>query len=182
MENKTRLEKLYDEKIRPALQKELSLRNVMQVPEIRKIVLNVGIKEAVGDSKVIQSVMDVVAKIAGQQPVKTKARHSIASFKLREGMPIGVKVTLRRRRMYEFLDRLLNLAIPKIRDFQGLATKCDGRGNYNLGISDWTIFPEIEYEVGGKIYGLNITIETTTDDDKYAIALLKSFGMPFREA
>ncbi len=179
--NKTRLEELYNTKIKPQLQKELALKNVMEVPKITKVVLNVGIKDAVGDSKIVQSVADTIAKIAGQAPVRTIAKKSIAGFKLREGMPIGVMVTLRRQRMYEFLDRLIHLALPKVRDFQGVSTKLDGRGNFNLGIREWTIFPEVDYDVGSKIYGLNITIHTTAYTDEHGFALLEQFEMPFRK-
>jgi large subunit ribosomal protein L5 len=179
---KSRLEELYNTTIRPQLLKDLGLKNIMEVPKISKIVLNVGVKDAVADSKVLQLVTDVLAKISGQAPVKTLARKSIAGFKLREGMAIGAMVTLRGRRMYEFLDRLISLSLPRVRDFQGVPVKLDGRGNYNLGIKEWTIFPEIEYSVGDKVYGLNITIQTTARADKHGFELLKSFGMPFRKA
>lgn len=182
MKDKARLEKQYIDEIRPQLQKELGLENIMQIPRLRKIVLNVGVKGAVGDSKELQVVADVVQKISGQRPVRCIARKSIASFKLREGMPIGVKVTLRGRAMYEFLDRLINLALPNYRDFQGVSTKFDNQGNYNLGIKEWSIFPEIEFEVSSKVYGMNITIETSTNDDNQARALLKKFRMPFKSA
>jgi large subunit ribosomal protein L5 len=177
---KARLEELYGATIKPQLQKKLSIKNVMEVPRITKIVLNVGVKDAISDSKAIQSVYDTLMKIAGQVPVRTYAKKSIAGFKLREGMPIGVKVTLRGQRMYEFLDRLINLALPKVRDFQGVPSKFDGRGNYNLGIKEWTIFPEVDYDIGSKIHGLNVTIHTTAHNDERALALLESFGMPFR--
>lgn len=179
--NKARLEDLYIKEIRPKLKAGLGLKNIMEVPKISKIVLNVGIKEAVADSKAVQSVFDTIAKIAGQAPVKTLARKSIAGFKLREGMPIGVKVTLRRERMYKFLDKLINLALPKVRDFQGVTTRFDRRGNYNLGIKEWTIFPELDLEVGEKVHGMNITIQTTALNDAHGFELLKSFGMPFRK-
>ena len=182
MMDKARLEKQYINEIRPQLQKELGLENIMQIPRLRKIVLNVGVKGAVGDSKELQVVTDVVQKISGQRPVRCIARKSIASFKLREGMPIGVKVTLRGRAMYEFLDRLINLALPNYRDFQGVSSKFDRQGNYNLGIKEWSIFPEIEFEVSSKVYGMNITIETSTNDDDHARALLKKFRMPFKSA
>lgn len=179
--HKARLEEHYFTKVRPDLQKKLGLDNVMEVPAISKIVLNVGVKDAVSDSKVLQSVMTVLGAITGQRPVRTLARKSIATFKLREGMPIGTMVTLRRANMFEFLDRLINLALPKVRDFQGVSTRFDGRGNYNLGIKEWTIFPEIDYGMGDKVYGLNITIHTTAKTDAHAHELLKEFGMPFRK-
>ena len=149
--SKARLEELYNSKVRPELQKKLGLKNIMEVPKITKIVLNVGVKDAIADSKVLQSVMDTVGKISGQAPVKTLAKKSIASFKLRAGMPIGVKVTLRKKNMYDFLDKLINLALPKTRDFQGVPSAFDGRGNYNLGLKEITIFPEIDYDINQKI-------------------------------
>jgi len=178
---KARLEELYNTKIRSQLQKELGLKNIMEVPKVSKIVVNVGVKDAVKDSKVLKGVMDVISKITGQLPVRTLAKKSIAGFKLREGMPIGVSVTMRKNRMYEFLDRLINIALPEVRDFQGVTKKLDGRGNYNLGIKEWTVFPEIEYTVGDKVYGLNVTIATTAKNDEHAFALLKLFGMPFKK-
>ncbi len=179
--DKPRLQQLYFEEIRPQLMKSLNLNNIMQVPEIKKIVLNVGVKEAVEDSKAIQAVMDGITKIAGQKPVKTMARKSIAGFKIREDMSIGVRVTLRKEKMYEFLDRFINLALPAVRDFQGLPTKMDGRGNYNIGIKEWIIFPEIEFGAYDKIYGLNVTIQTSANTDDNALELLKKFKMPFRK-
>jgi len=178
---KPRLEELYVSKIRPALKKQLKFNNIMEVPKIEKIVLNVGVKEAINDSKVLSLVMNTIALIAGQRPVKRLARKSIAGFKMRKGMPIGVMVTLRRKKMYEFLDRLISLALPKVRDFQGLATRFDGRGNYNLGIKEWIVFPEVEYDVGKKVYGFNITIQTTAKNDEEGRALLESFNAPFRK-
>lgn len=178
---KARLEELYNKKIRDQLKKDLELDNVMKVPKISKIVVNVGVKDAVKDSKILKNVVEVVTKITGQMPVRTFAKKSIAGFKLREGMPIGVMVTLRSKMMYEFLDRLINIALPEVRDFQGVGNKMDGRGNYNLGIKEWTIFPEVEYSVGDKVYGLNITVQTTAKNDDHAFALLKSFGMPFKK-
>lgn len=177
---KARLEELFREKIRSELKEKLGLDNIMDVPQVSKIVLNVGVKEAIGDSKLLKAVETAISKIAGQKPVRTMAKKSIAGFKLREGMPIGVMVTLRRRRMYEFLDRLINLALPEVKDFQGVPRKLDRRGNYNLGIKEWTIFPEIEYSVGDRIYGINVTIQTSSSDDDRARALLEAFGMPFR--
>jgi len=178
---KARLEELYNTKIRSQLQKELGLENIMEVPKVSKVVVNVGVKDAVKDSKVLKGVIEVISKITGQLAVRTLAKKSIAGFKLREGMPIGVRVTLRKDRMYEFLDRLINIALPEVRDFQGVSNKLDGRGNYNLGIKEWTVFPEIEYTVGDKLYGLNVTIETTAKSDEYGFALLKMFGMPFKK-
>jgi len=179
---KARLEELYNTKIRSQLQKELGLKNIMEVPKVSKIVVNVGVKDAVKDSKVLKGVMDVISKITGQLPVRTLAKKSIAGFKLREGMPIGVSVTMRKNRMYEFLDRLINIALPEVRDFQGVTKKLDGRGNYNLGIKEWTVFPEIEYTVGDKVYGLNVTIATTAKNDEHSYMLLEYFGMPFKKA
>ena len=177
---KARLEELYNITIKPQLQKQLGMKNVMEVPKITKVVLNVGVKDAISDSKAIQGVLDILTKISGQVPVKTLAKKSIAGFKLREGMPIGAKVTLRGQRMYEFLDRFINLALPKVRDFQGVPLKFDGRGNYNLGVKEWIIFPEVDYDIGSKIHGLNITIHTTASTDERGLALLENFGMPFR--
>jgi len=178
---KARLEKLYNEKIRSQLKKDLKLKNIMEVPKISKIVINVGVKDAIKDSKVLKSVSDVVAKIAGQRPVRTLAKKSIAGFKLRAGMPIGIMVTLRGKQMYEFLDRLINIALPEVRDFQGVTKNFDKKGNYNLGIKEWTVFPEIEYNVGDKMYGMNVSIATTANTGEHAFELLKMFGMPFKK-
>ncbi|KKP35754.1 MAG: 50S ribosomal protein L5 [candidate division TM6 bacterium GW2011_GWF2_32_72] len=177
---KTRLEELYNSQIRPNLKKELGL-NFMEVPKISKIVLNVGCKSAISDSKVLNDIVDVLGKIAGQAPVKTIAKKSIAGFKLREGMSIGAMVTLRKSKMYEFLDRLINLALPAERDFQGVKRSFDRAGNLNLGIREWIIFPEVDFGVGEKVFGLNITINTTAKTDEAAYELLKGFGMPFRK-
>ena len=177
--SKSRLDELYITKLRLELQKELGKVNIMEVPQLGKIVVNVGVKEAVKDSRVLQKVVDVVSKITGQIPVKTKAKKSIASFKVREGMPLGVKVTLRRKNMYEFLDRLINLALPKVRDFQGISIKFDRQGNYNLGIREWNIFPEADREE--LVHGLNVTFDITTKNPEEGYALLKSFGMPFKQ-
>lgn len=179
---KARLQEQFSKEIAPQLQKTLKLNNVMEIPKISKIVLNIGVKDAVSDSKVLQKVTKTLTDIAGQTAVKTLARKSIASFKLREGMPIGVMVTLRKKNMYVFLDKFISLALPKVRDFQGVSTKLDGRGNYNLGIKDWTIFPEVEFGATEKVSGLNITFHTTADNDVHGYELLKSFGMPFRKA
>lgn len=177
----SRLEELYKNKLRSDLQKELKLKNIMLVPRITKIVLNVGVKDAVADSKVLNVVQETLTKIAGQSAVRTLAKKSIAGFKLREGSPIGVMVTLRRERMYDFLDKLINLALPAVRDFQGVSQKFDGHGNYNLGIRDWFVFPEVDYDQVDKVRGLNITIHTTAKNDDFGRALLKCFNMPFRK-
>lgn len=180
---KARLYEDYVARIRPALQTELGLTNVMEVPKVRKIVINVGAgKEMIADSKVIKVINDVLARITGQRPVTTLARKSIAGFKIRSGMTLGAKVTLRGRSMYEFLDRLINIALPNVRDFQGVPSRFDSQGNYNLGIREWLIFPEVNYEITDKVCGLNVTIETTAKTGEQAHALLKKFGMPFRQA
>ncbi|EKE05173.1 MAG: 50S ribosomal protein L5 [uncultured bacterium] len=178
---RARLEELYNAEIRSQLQKDLGLKNIMEVPKVSKIVVNVGVKDAVKDSKVLKDVVDVISRITGQLPIKTEAKKSIAGFKLREGMPIGVCVTLRKQMMYEFLDRLINIALPEVRDFQGVGNKFDGRGNYNLGIKEWSIFPEVDFSVGDKICGLNITIQTSAKNDAHGHELLKKFGMPFKK-
>ena len=178
---KPRLEVLYKEKLVKELQTELNLSNVMEVPKLSKIVLNIGVKEAVTDSKILGVVERILTSIAGQAAVRTKAKKSIAGFKIREDMPIGVKVTLRRDRMYEFLDRLINLSLPMVRDFRGVSKKFDQRGNYNLGIKEWVIFPEVDYDSANRIFGMNITFHTSADKDEHAYALLKSFGMPFKK-
>lgn len=177
-----RLEELYKTKVRSELQKKLGLKNIMEVPKITKIVVNVGVKDAISDSKVLPLVIAAVERITGQAAVRTLAKKSIAGFKLRAGMPIGVKVTLRKRNMYNFLDKLINLSLPKTRDFQGVGTGFDGRGNYNLGLKEVTIFPEVEYDINQKLHGLNVTICTTASSDEHGRELLKEFGMPFRKA
>ncbi len=178
---KSRLEDLYKTKIRPELHSELGLSNVMQVPKIEKIVINIGAKDAVADSRVIAGVKDVLNKITGQAVVQTLAKKSIAGFKLREGVPIGVMVTLRRSGMYHFLDKLINIVLPAVRDFQGVKVTFDGNGNYNLGIKDWMVFPEVDYDKVDKSRGMNITIQTTAQNDEHAQQLLKKFNMPFRK-
>jgi large subunit ribosomal protein L5 len=179
---KPRLEEFYTTVLRPQLQEKLALGNIMEVPKLDKIVLNVGVKGAVADSRELQHVAQWLTAIAGQAPVKTAARKSIAAFKIRQGMQLGVRVTLRREKMYSFLDKLLNLALPKVRDFHGVApTSFDGRGNYNLGIKDLAIFPEIETLPSDKTYGMNITIGTTAANNAHGYELLKGFGMPFRK-
>jgi large subunit ribosomal protein L5 len=179
---KNRLKELYESSIRPQLLQELSLDNVMRVPKLTKIVLNVGAKAALTNSKILQSIIDVMAQTAGQQPVRTLAKKSIAGFKLREGMAIGAKVTLRGKRMFEFLDKFVNLALPRVRDFRGVPDKLDGQGNYNIGLQEWIIFPEVDYEKGSNLGGLNITIHTTAENDVHGRALLAKFGMPFKKS
>jgi len=176
-----RLEDFYKNNLRPTIQKDFKLKNIMAVPRLEKIVLNIGIKNAVTDSKAVAEVQDVFNKISGQAAVKTKARKSIAGFKIREGMIIGMKVTLRRKKMYYFLDKLINMVLPSVRDFHGVTVKFDGHGNYNLGIKDWMVFPEIDYDKVERIYGLNVTIHTSASSDERAYALLKGFGMPFKK-
>lgn len=179
--NKARLEEKYTQEIRPELQKKLGLKNIMAVPRIEKIVVNVGATGATSDSKLLPVIEKGLARITGQAPVRTKARKSIAGFKIREGMLLGTKVTLRRKRMYEFLDRLVNLALPKVRDFQGVNDKFDRRGNYNLGIKDWAIFPELDQEFDEKSFGMNITICTSAKSDDHGRELLRMFNVPFRK-
>ncbi|MGE0010056.1 MAG: 50S ribosomal protein L5 [Candidatus Babeliales bacterium] len=179
---KARLEELYTKSIRPSLQKKLGKKNIMQVPKLDKIVVNIGVKEAVSDSRILQKVVDTVQRITGQLPVKTVAKKSIAGFKLREGMPLGVKVTLRRQKMYEFLDKTVNLALPKVRDFQGVGTKLDGRGNYNLGIKEWSVFPEADTTNQELVLGMNITFHMNAASDQDGRALLEAFGMPFKKS
>ncbi|MCK4517285.1 50S ribosomal protein L5 [Candidatus Babeliales bacterium] len=175
----SRLEEMYTKQLRSELQKELGYKNVMQVPRLLKIVINTGVKDAVGDSKVLNQVQEIISNIAGQKAVKTKAKKSIAGFKLREGFAIGVMVTLRSQKMYDFLDKLISLTLPGVRDFRGVGNRFDGSGNYNLGIKDWFVFPELDYDATDKTRGLNITIHTSAQDDKAAHALLKGFKMPF---
>lgn len=178
----SRLRSKYKDVIRPTLMKELGLSNIMEVPKIEKIVLNIGAKEAVSDSKFLKVATDVLEKISGQRPVRTVAKKSIASFKIREGMPIGAKVTLRKERMEHFLDKLITINLAKVRDFQGISSKLDGRGNLNIGIKEWTIFPEAEKTAGDVMSGMNITIHTTAKTDAHAFELLKMFGMPFKKS
>ncbi len=177
-----RLRERYYKDVQPALMKEFSLDNPMAAPKLEKIVVNMGVGEATQNAKVIDPAVGEVGQITGQKPVVTKARKSIAAFKVREGMPIGVMVTLRGDRMYEFFDRLVNVALPRVRDFRGVPTKSfDGRGNYTLGVRDQLIFPEIDYSKIEKLKGMNITIVTTAKSDDQARALLKHMGMPFRQ-
>ena len=176
-----RLKEKYAKEVVPSMMKELKYKNVMQVPRLEKIVLNMGLGEAVKDIKVIEAASRDMSMISGQRPVVTKAKKSIATFKLRAGMPIGCMVTLRGARMYEFFDRFANFSIPRISDFKGMPDRSfDGRGNYTIGIKEQIIFPEIEYDKIDKIRGLNITINTTARTDEEAKALLKHMGMPFR--
>ncbi len=177
-----RLKELYLNTIVPALTKDFEYKNRMAVPRIEKISLNVGLGEATQNPKLMDGCVNEMTAIAGQKPVITKATKSIAAFKLREGMAIGCKVTLRGDRMYEFLDRLVNVALPRVRDFRGVSSKSfDGRGNYTLGIKDQLIFPEIDYNKVEKIKGMNISITTTAKSDAEGVALLKYLGMPFRQ-
>jgi large subunit ribosomal protein L5 len=176
-----RLEKIYKEKILPALVKQFSYKSVMQAPRIVKITLNMGVGGAVADKKVLQSAVSDMEKISGQKPVVTHARKSIAGFKIRDDMPIGCKVTLRSDRMYEFLDRLISISIPRIRDFRGLSSKSfDGRGNYSMGVKEQIIFPEIDYDKIDVIRGMDITITTTAKTNEEGLALLKLFDFPFK--
>lgn len=175
-----RLYEKYKSEVVPALQKEFGLSNVMAVPRIVKVVINMGLGEAVQNPKGLELAVADLARIAGQKPVVTKAKKSIATFKLRQGMSIGTMVTLRGARMYEFLDRFMNLALPRIRDFRGVSAKSfDGRGNYSIGVKEQLIFPEIEYDKVDKVRGMDITIVTTANTDEEARALLKNMGMPF---
>ncbi len=177
----SRLQKEYREKIVGQLMKRFGYSTVMQVPRIQKITLNMGVGKAVADKKVMEYAMRDLAAISGQKPIITRARKSVAAFKIREGWPIGCKVTLRRERMYEFLDRLINIAIPRIRDFRGLSTKAfDGRGNYSLGVKEQIIFPEIDYDKIDTLRGLDITITTSAPTDEEGRALLEAFRFPFR--
>ncbi len=177
-----RLYTIYKNEIVPKLQEEFGYTNVNAVPKLQKIVINVGASEAVNDSKYLDTVIENIGLITGQKAVKTKAKKSVSNFKLREGMPIGCKVTLRKKIMYEFLDRLINLSLPRTRDFQGIPNKSfDGRGNYNMGIKEQTIFPEINVDSARFIHGMDITFVTTSETDEEAFALLKHFGMPFKK-
>jgi large subunit ribosomal protein L5 len=177
-----RLKERYNAEIRTALQKELGLDNIMAVPRIDKIVVNMGLGEATQNTKLLDPLVADLAAVTGQRPVTTKAKKSIAAFKVRAGMSIGAMVTLRSDAMYEFLDRLISTALPRVRDFRGVSTKSfDGRGNYTLGLRDQLIFPEIDYSKVEKLKGMNITIVTTAKDDNSARALLRQFGMPFRQ-
>ncbi len=176
-----RLKERYQKDVAPAIAKEFAIKNPMAIPRLEKIVLNMGMGEAVANAKILDTAVNELTSIAGQKPVITKAKKSIASFKLRQGMPIGVMVTLRGERMYEFFDRLVSVALPRVRDFRGVSPKAfDGRGNYTIGIREQLIFPEIDFNKVDKLRGMNISIVTTARNDEEARALLKALGMPFR--
>jgi large subunit ribosomal protein L5 len=175
-----RLKELYSKEVRKKVQDEFKIKNVMAVPRIEKVVLNMGMGEAIQNSKILDTAVEELGTIAGQKPVVTKAKKSIAAFKLREGVAIGTMVTLRGEKMYEFLDRLINIALPRVRDFRGLPTRSfDGRGNYTIGVRDHLIFPEIDYSKVDKSKGMNITIVTSAKTDEQARFLLREMGMPF---
>lgn len=177
-----RLKEKFVKEIAPALQQKFAYKNVMQVPRLEKVVVNVGVGEAIQNPKAIDSAVEDLMKITGQKPIVTRAKKSIASFKVRTGMPVGTKVTLRGERMYEFVDRLLNVALPRVRDFHGVSDKAfDGRGNYTLGIKEQLIFPEIEYDKIDKLRGMDIVFVTTAKTDEEARELLEMLGMPFRK-
>jgi len=177
-----RLQEYYREKIVPQLMTDLALKNRMQVPRITKITVNMGVGEAVADRKMVDAAVNDMTKITGQKPQVCKAKKAIASFKVREGLPIGCKVTLRGARMYEFLDRLISVAMPRIRDFRGVSGRAfDGRGNYTLGVREQIIFPEIQYDAIDQVRGMDITITTSATDDKQGRALLEAFNFPFRK-
>ena len=182
MSNTANLKKDYLERIVPALQKEFNYSTVMQVPVLKKIVINQGLGEATADKKIIETAINELTAITGQKAVATLSRKDISNFKLRKKMPIGVMVTLRRERMYEFLERLIRVALPRIRDFKGIESKLDGRGNYTLGIQEQIIFPEINIDSITKIMGMNITFVTSAKTDEEGYALLKAFGLPFKNA
>jgi large subunit ribosomal protein L5 len=176
-----RLRNKYKDEIVPQLMKDFGFTNVMQVPKLSRIVVNMGLGEAVQNAKLIESAAEELSAITGRKPIVTRAKKSIAGFKLREGMPIGVKVTLRGEQMYDFLDRLVSIALPRTRDFKGISPKAfDGRGNYTLGIREQIVFPEINYDKIDRIKGMNVTLVTTAETDEQGRALLKSLGMPFR--
>ncbi|HEV2539007.1 MAG TPA: 50S ribosomal protein L5 [Frateuria sp.] len=177
----TRLEKIYKEQVVPKLTERFGYENVMQVPRITKITLNMGVGEAAGNKKILENAVADMTKIAGQKPITTKARVSVASFKIRDGWPIGCKVTLRRANMWEFLDRLINISLPRTRDFRGVSGRAfDGRGNYNFGIKEQIIFPEIDFDAIDAMRGMDISITTTAKTDEEAKALLEAFSFPFR--
>jgi large subunit ribosomal protein L5 len=177
-----RLKQRYQKEVGPAIAKEFGITNPMAIPRLEKIVINMGMGEAIANAKILDTAADELRSITGQKPVITKAKKSIASFKLRQGMPIGVMVTLRGDRMYEFMDRLVSVALPRVRDFRGVSPKAfDGRGNYTIGVREQLIFPEIDFNKVDKLRGMNISIVTTARDDELARALLKGLGMPFRQ-
>ena len=176
-----RLKQRYQKEIAPAIAKEFAIKNPMAIPRLDKVVVNMGMGEAIANAKILDTAADELRAITGQKPVVTKAKKSIASFKLRQGMPIGTMVTLRGDRMYEFLDRLVSVALPRVRDFRGVSPKAfDGRGNYTIGVREQLIFPEIDFNKVDKLRGMNISIVTTAQTDELARALLKALGMPFR--
>jgi large subunit ribosomal protein L5 len=178
---KPRLQRYYETRVVPRLMESLGLRNLFEVPRLEKVVVNVGLGEAPKNPKLLESVVEELGRITGQKPVVTRARKSVANFGIREGMPIGAMVTLRGARMYEFLDRLINVAMPRVRDFRGVpARSFDGRGNYTLGIREQMIFPEIDYDKVQKIHGMDVVVVTSTNKDDQALALLRELGMPFR--
>jgi large subunit ribosomal protein L5 len=177
-----RLKERYQKEVGPAIAKEFGIKNPMAIPRLEKIVINMGMGEAIANAKILDTAADELKSITGQKPVVTKAKKSIASFKLRQGMPIGTMVTLRGDRMYEFLDRLVSVALPRVRDFRGVSPKAfDGRGNYTIGVREQLIFPEIDFNKVEKLRGMNISIVTTARNDELARALLKALGMPFRQ-
>ncbi|WP_374765023.1 50S ribosomal protein L5 [Yunchengibacter salinarum] len=177
-----RMRELYEGTVRNALSEEFGYKNPMQIPRLEKVVINMGVGEAVADRKKVDNAAEELTRIAGQKPVITRARKSIAGFKVREGMALGVKVTLRRERMYEFLDRLVTIALPRLRDFQGVSPKSfDGRGNYALGVKEQIVFPEVDYDKVDEVRGMDIVICTTAQTDEEARALLKGFNLPFRQ-
>jgi large subunit ribosomal protein L5 len=176
-----RLEKFYKDEVVPKLMQRFGYKNVMQVPRLTKITLNMGVGEATGNKKILENALADMTKIAGQKPVATLARKSIATFKIRDGWPIGCKVTLRRAKMYEFLDRLINISLPRVRDFRGVSGRAfDGRGNYNMGVKEQIIFPEIDFDQVDAMRGMDIAVTTTAKNDAEAKALLEAFGFPFR--
>jgi len=177
----TRLEKFYKDSVVPKLVEKFGYENIMQVPRVTKITLNMGVGEAVGNKKILENAVADMTKIAGQKPITTNARVSVASFKIRDGWPIGAKVTLRRAKMYEFLDRLINVSLPRVRDFRGVSPKSfDGRGNYNMGVKEQIIFPEIDFDTVDAMRGMDIAVTTTAKTNDEAKALLEAFGFPFR--
>ena len=177
-----RLKERYNKEVAPAIAKEFDIKNPMAIPRLEKVVINMGMGEAIANAKIRDTAADEVRAVTGQKPVVTKAKKSIASFKLRQGMPIGVMVTLRGERMYEFFDRLVSIALPRVRDFRGVSPKAfDGRGNYTLGVKEQLIFPEIDFNKVDKTRGMNISIVTTARNDEQARSLLKALGMPFRQ-
>lgn len=182
MEYVPTLKKKYKEEIVPALMKEFGYKSIMQVPRLEKIVINQGIGQAVADKKIIEAAQADLTMITGQKAIQTMSRKDISNFKLRKNVPIGLKVTLRRERMYEFLERLINVSLPRIRDFKGINDKLDGRGNYTLGVQEQIIFPEIDIDKINRILGMEITFVTTTENDEEAYALLREFGLPFKNA